>query len=226
MYYLGAFLIMAENKKSFLLYCDLIHTIEKMPDDKAGQLLKHILRYVNDLNPITDDLITQLTFEPIRQSLKRDLLKWADKSPERIEKARIAGLASAEARRLKKELNSTNELEFQLNPTKPTVSVSVSVSDNVKVKENNIDDRKLKFASTLKPFKDIYHRDMLIKFFKYWTQPNKSNTKFKQELEKTWSLSLRLETWSNNNYDKGKTIVEPIGKKKIALNDITETPII
>lgn len=93
-------------------------------------------------------------------------------------------------------------------------------------KENNIEERKLKFASTLKPFKDIYHRDMLIKFFKYWTQPNKSNTKFKQELEKTWSLSLRLETWSNNNYDKGKTIVEPIGKKKIALNDITETPII
>lgn len=215
---------MAENKKSFLLYCDLIHTIEKMPDDKAGQLLKHILRYVNDLNPITDDLITQLTFEPIRQSLKRDLLKWVDKSPERIEKARIAGLASAEARRLKKELNSTNELKVQLNPTKPTVSVSVS--DNVKVKENNIDNRKLKFASTLEPFKDIYHRDMLIKFFKYWTQPNKSNTKFKQELEKTWSLSLRLENWSNNNYDKGKTIVEPIGKKKIALNDITETPII
>ena len=217
---------MAENKKSFLLYCDLIHTIEKMPDEKAGQLLKHILRYVNDLNPITDDLITQLTFEPIRQSLKRDLLKWVDKSPERIEKARIAGLASAEARRLKKELNSTNELEVQLNPTKPTVSVSVSVSDNVKVKENNIDNRKLKFASTLEPYKNIYHRDMLIKFFKYWTQPNKSNTKFKQELEKTWSLSLRLENWSNNNYDKGKTIVEPIGKKKIALNDITETPII
>jgi hypothetical protein len=217
---------MAENKKSFLLYCDLIHTIEKMPDDKAGQLLKHILRYVNDLNPITDDLITQLTFEPIRQSLKRDLLKWAEKSPKRIEKARIAGLASAEARRLKKELNSTNELQVQLNPTKPTVSVSVSVSDNVKVKENNIDNRKLKFASTLEPFKNIYHRDMLIKFFKYWTQPNKSNTKFKQELEKTWSLSLRLENWSNNNYDKGKTIVEPIGKKKIALNDIAETPII
>ena len=93
-------------------------------------------------------------------------------------------------------------------------------------KESNIEHRKLKFASTLKPFKDIYHRDMLIKFFKYWTQPNKSNTKFKQELEKTWSLSLRLETWSGNNYDKGKTIVEPIGKKKIALNDITETPII
>ena len=67
---------MAENKKSFLLYCDLIHTVSKMPDEKAGQLLKHILAYVNDLNPTTDDLIIQLTFEPIKQSLKRDLEKY------------------------------------------------------------------------------------------------------------------------------------------------------
>jgi hypothetical protein len=62
---------MAVDKTSFLLYCDLLHTIEKMPDEKAGQLFKHILRYVNDLNPATEDLIIQLTFEPIRQQLKR-----------------------------------------------------------------------------------------------------------------------------------------------------------
>ena len=44
---------MAENKKSFILYCDLIHTIEKMPNEKAGELFKHILMYVNDKNPET-----------------------------------------------------------------------------------------------------------------------------------------------------------------------------
>ena len=67
---------MAENKKSFLLYCDLIHTISIMPNEKAGELFKHILEYVNDKNPITDDLLIQLTFEPIKQSLKRDLIKY------------------------------------------------------------------------------------------------------------------------------------------------------
>ena len=67
---------MAENKKSFLLYCDLIHTVEKMPIEKAGELFMHILKYVNDTNPITNDLIIQLTFEPIKQALKRDLDKW------------------------------------------------------------------------------------------------------------------------------------------------------
>ena len=39
---------MADNKKGFMLYADLIHTIEKMPDEKAGQLFKTVLEYVND----------------------------------------------------------------------------------------------------------------------------------------------------------------------------------
>ena len=69
---------MTEDKKGFLLYKDLIHTVDKMPDDKAGLLFKHILQYVNDNNPETDDLIIQLTFEPIKQQLKRDLKKYKD----------------------------------------------------------------------------------------------------------------------------------------------------
>ena len=67
---------MAENKKSFLLYCDIIHTIEKLTDEQAGKLLKHTLKYVNDLNPTPEDILTEVAFEPIKQSLKRDLLKY------------------------------------------------------------------------------------------------------------------------------------------------------
>jgi len=82
---------MATDKKSFILYCDLIHTIEKMPADKAGELFKHILRYVNDLNPETDDLIvcffafisnnfsiisTFSTFHIINFKLKRYITKY------------------------------------------------------------------------------------------------------------------------------------------------------
>jgi hypothetical protein len=69
---------MAKDKKSFLLYCDIIHTVEKMPTEKAGELFKHILQYVNDQDPTTDDLIVQLVFEPIKQQLKRDLRKYED----------------------------------------------------------------------------------------------------------------------------------------------------
>ena len=83
--------------------------------------------------------------------------------------------------------------------------------DNNVNKENNIDERKLKFADTLKPFLQTYGKDFLNEFFKYWTEPNKSNTKFKQELETTWSLERRLETWAKNdktfNKDKQATTI-------------------
>jgi hypothetical protein len=67
---------MAENKKSFILYADIISTIEKLTDDQSGKLFKIILQYVNDLNPEVDDLLLQIAFEPIKQQLKRDLKKW------------------------------------------------------------------------------------------------------------------------------------------------------
>jgi hypothetical protein len=67
---------MAENKKSFLLYCDIIHTVNQLNDEQAGKLFRHVLRYVNDENPETNDVIINIAFEPIKQSLKRDLQKY------------------------------------------------------------------------------------------------------------------------------------------------------
>lgn len=67
------------------------------------------------------------------------------------------------------------------------------------LEKENMESRKLKFASTLESFSKIYSKDLLNAFFSYWTEPNKSKTKFKQELEKTWSLERRLETWYNND---------------------------
>lgn len=79
----------------------------------------------------------------------------------------------------------------------PQTKLEDTKLDEIKV--NNIDERKLKFASTLTPFKSVYDNIELKKFYDYWTEPNKSNTKFRQEMEKTWSLERRLETWVNNN---------------------------
>ena len=79
---------MAQDKKSFLLYCDIIHTVNKLPDEKAGKLLKHILAYVNDQNPETDDVLIDIAFEPIKQSLKRDLKKYENKCAQNTDNIR------------------------------------------------------------------------------------------------------------------------------------------
>lgn len=67
---------MAEGKKSVLLYCDLLFTVEKMDDETAGKFFKHYLNYINDNDPITDNLVVDIAFESVKQNLKRDLKKW------------------------------------------------------------------------------------------------------------------------------------------------------
>ena len=84
---------MAENKKSFVLYSDQRGTFEKLSNEQAGLLIKHIYAYVNDENP-NGDFITELAFEPIKTQLKRDLVKWESLK----EKRSLAGKKSAEVK--------------------------------------------------------------------------------------------------------------------------------
>jgi len=126
---------MAQNKKSFILYCDQKGTWDKLSDEQAGRLIKHVIAYVNDENPIAPDFVTELAFEPIKAALKRDLSKWDDIK----EKRRIAGLASAEARRQAVEhdlTNSTSVESVEQDATLSTVSVNDSVNVSVSVSEN------------------------------------------------------------------------------------------
>jgi len=69
-------LIMATGKKAFMLYADQKGVFDKLPNEKAGELIKHIFSYVNDEDPKTEDLIIQISFESIKQQLKRDLQKY------------------------------------------------------------------------------------------------------------------------------------------------------
>jgi hypothetical protein len=67
---------MAKGKKSALIYTDWINIFEELDDAEAGQLIKHYMRYINDLNPEPPSRIIKLVFEPIKLSLKRDLIKY------------------------------------------------------------------------------------------------------------------------------------------------------
>lgn len=85
-------IIMAEGKNSFLLYTDIIHTVRKLPKDKAGELFLHILEYVNDLNPVTDDFAVEIAFEPIKQNLIRNLKSYKETVQKNSESGRIGNL--------------------------------------------------------------------------------------------------------------------------------------
>jgi len=114
---------MAKDKKSFVAYCDWLESFEELTDEEAGRLAKHLFRYVNDLNPEAPDKITKMCFIPIKQSLKRDLVKYE----ERAERARLNGAKGGRPKTQKTQ-------SVISEPKKPdSDNVNVSVSDNVNV---------------------------------------------------------------------------------------------
>ncbi len=89
---------MAENKKSFIAYCEWLETFEDLTDSEAGQLAKHLFRYVNDLNPKAEDKLIHMSFISMKQVLKRDLVKYESYK----EKQRLNGLKGGRPRKTQK----------------------------------------------------------------------------------------------------------------------------
>lgn len=167
---------MAENKKSFIAYVDWGETFSALPDDKAGQLVKHLFDYVNDKNPETDDVLIKAVFANIKQQLKRDLIKWEGISSQRSDIGRIGGIKSGEARQSKTK--QTKQVLQKRSKTKQNEHVTVTVNDTVTVKEES--------KNTLPPFED----------FKSYALENEPLVNLK-------SLELKYKAWIENNWRDG-----------------------
>jgi hypothetical protein len=115
---------MAKDKKGFILYADQKALFEQLPNEKAGELIKFIFAYVNDENPVSEDLIINLAFTPIKQQLKRDLIKFEETKEKRSE----AGKAGAN----KRWQNIANDSKRISTIAKIADNVNVNVNDNVK----------------------------------------------------------------------------------------------
>jgi hypothetical protein len=191
---------MAENKKSFLFYCDVIHTVEKLTDEQAGKLLKHVLRYVNDLNPIPADIITEIAFEPIKQSLKRDLQKY--------DGIRIKNKENALKRWNKKDATASERIRTDTKNADSVIDSDININI-FKYKKAN--DKQL--IDELSKYKDKYSKDILNSFYRYWSEKNDKG-KMRMALENTFEVEKRLITWENNNkkFNKSENKIE---EKKI-----------
>ena len=176
---------MATDKRKIVVYADWKASFDALTNEEAGQLIKHFFAYVNDENPTSENRIVNLMFEPIKATLKRDLKKWEQTRIVRVEAGSKGG---------KQKVANAKSGKQNIANVAVSDSVSVSVSDNV----INIEERKQKFALTLKLFVEKYGREFIKDFYLYWSEPTLDNKKLKYELEKTWSLERRLSTWESN----------------------------
>jgi hypothetical protein len=185
---------MAEGKKSVLLYCDLIHTIEKMDNETAGQFFKHYLRYINDLNPETDNLLVDITFESVKQNLKRDLKKWET----RAEKSRENGKKGG--RPPKEETQETQQVILKpKKPVKDTVTVTVkdTVNDILLKKET-------KESNLIFPF----HSENFVYQWQIWKTYKKEQHRFTYKSEASEQAALtQLQKMATNQERKAIEIL-------------------
>ena len=153
---------MAEGKKSFVLYADLLDNIEHLTNEEKGILFNHLLEYVNDKNPILEDRILVTAWKPIEKQLKRDLKKFEEVKTKRSE----AGKRSAELRALKgNEQTSTNSTRVDSVEQTSTSSTDNDkcnmIYDNVNVNVNDICNINNSIISEIKNF-DKNQTDIII----------------------------------------------------------------
>lgn len=129
---------MAENKKSFILYCDLIHEVDHLTFEEKGRLFQHLLEYVNDMNPIMDDRVLLGSWKHIERQLKRDLEKYDEIRERNRENARKRWDATASDRIRPNTKNADNDNDTDNG----TVTVSPN-GDGLKLKKKKDSEPKI-----------------------------------------------------------------------------------
>jgi hypothetical protein len=194
---------MANEKKSFLLYCDIIHTVEQLTDEQAGDLFRHILRYVNDQDPQSDSVITKIAFEPIKQALKRDLDKYKSICERNSDNAKKRWDATASDRIPKHTKNADIDID-----------IDIDIDKDIKVNKGFV---KPSIEEIKTYMIEIGMTDVSEKWFDYYESNGWLVGKNKM---KNWKAAVR--TWKNNNLSNNTTTPQIIHRKVFNLQEYDE----
>jgi len=106
-----------------------------------------------------------------------------------------------------KKLKRMKYIDMQTTNKFTMISVVKYNQYQVEDKKPKVDltTRRAEFLMSVDNYINEYPKDMLQQFVDYWTEPNKSKTKMKFELQRTWDTKRRLATWQRNSKTMGKT---------------------
>ena len=77
------------------------------------------------------------------------------------------------------------------------------VNKSISKVNKSIEKRIVEFKNSIHAIEDISDSDKK-DFFLYWTEKNKSGSKFRAEMEKTFDIGRRLKRWASNGFNKQK----------------------
>jgi len=162
----------------FTINTDTYSIVKEMSDSEVGMLFKAIYDY--QING------TEVTPPEIRIAFKIFLMGFEKEK---------------EISNTRKKAGYNGGKQTQAKASKPKQNQAKSDENQVDI----LEPRRVEFKKSLQEHLDTYGRDMLNAFYLYWTEPNPSKTKMRFELEKTWSVDLRLSNWARNNKDIATT---------------------
>jgi len=142
---------MAEGKKSFIMYVDIIHNIEHLTYEEKGILFQHLLEYVNDLEPVLEDRLLLTAWKPIEMQLKRDLKKYETYLDKQIANGKKGGRPKAKKTQITQPFLEKPKKADSVNDN---VSVNVNVNED-EGKEKNIYDFKVLDISEFKDVREL-----------------------------------------------------------------------
>lgn len=96
---------------------------------------------------------------------------------------------------------------IEIRDTPITENLKGNSKENNTIKETNnsgiMEFRLMKFGSEVSDISGEIQMDIseANKFIDYWTEPNKSDTKMRFEMERTWDTRRRLLRWQKNNLE-------------------------
>lgn len=195
-------------RESFVFYRSFYDAIKDLPRDVQGEIYTAIMEY-SLYGKETENL------KPIARSVFTLMKPQIDVNNKRFENGKKGGRPKGEDKPSSNQSKTNEKPNNNQNETKaePNVNDNANVNAN---KDNTPNGalkkdaakaatlkRKEEFGQSLVPFMDKYGGTMIRAFFDYWSELNKSGTKMRCEMQKTWEVGKRLATWAGNESTYG-----------------------
>lgn len=236
---------MSDITKGVILYPDLIHTIRKMPKEKVADLFLTILEYANGEQPVIEDVLVDLVFEPIKRQIDRDSVKYEEKISKKSEGGRLGNLKRWNIDLYQKVLKEEINLEEAENiakariPIKPIANIAITdtitntITDTITINKLNTvsasrkSNKKIFKVETPKEIQLPFETENFKSIWKVWNEYrwNEKGQRFKSVDSEHAQLKHLFELSGGNESDAIAIINQSIGNQYTGLFQLKTKPI-
>lgn len=109
-----------------------------------------------------------------------------------------------ESKSKKASENAKKRWSMQTQSDRNAIKLNEIKQNKIKSNKTTLEKRVSEFKNSVISKNVDMDKDDKIEFVEYWTEPNKSGSKLRFEMEKTWDLGRRMKRWMNNGFNKDK----------------------